>query len=286
MAKKPFQEKDFTPEFEAKLLQKVKEHFPDPICPECGATLVFSDGPGRRMRYRGEDGYEVPEGLGYRECPQCGAQWLTASQIKQLSEAFEAQRRERHPPLLKRLVILETPFAALSYEDIAKNLDYTRRCARHCLDVGDAPFASHLIYTQALDDTIPSLRTLGIEAGLLWGSQASASVVYTDLGITPGMEKGMARAIKEGREVEERTLPEEYWKITLPVFPGSPRLCKDCAYLQPGNECPVLGGSELHDALDVVSYVENPFSASPEGVPVVSVTVNPDEMGCLCFKSR
>ncbi len=74
---------------------------------------------------------------------------------------------------------------------------------------GEAPLASHLLYTQpgVLDDTVPADRLMGIEAGLAWGPQAAATVIYTDLGITPGMAKGIARAEREGRTVEYRTIP-------------------------------------------------------------------------------
>ncbi|MFH1608242.1 MAG: hypothetical protein ABIA78_03845 [archaeon] len=45
---------------------------------------------------------------------------------------------------------------------------------------------------------------MGIEAGLHWGRFAEATIVYTDLGITAGMIKGINRAKEEGREIEYR----------------------------------------------------------------------------------
>jgi len=118
-----------------------------------------------------------------------------------------------------RLVQLETPFAADTPEEIAANIDYARRCARHCFDLGEAPFVSHLLYTQMLDDTFAPHRKQGIDAGLAWASNAEASVVYTDRGVSPGMEKGIARAEAEGRPVERRTLPLGYQQMKLPEFP-------------------------------------------------------------------
>lgn len=103
-----------------------------------------------------------------------------------------------------KLVIIESPFAG----DIIRNIEYARACMRDCLYKGEAPFASHLLYTQegVLDDTIPYERTLGIEAGLFWGQKAEKTVVYTDYGISRGMEYGIAAAQKAGREIEYRTL--------------------------------------------------------------------------------
>jgi hypothetical protein len=103
-----------------------------------------------------------------------------------------------------RLVIVESPFNG----DSKVNIEYAKKCMRDCFMKGEFPFASHLLYTQEgiLDDKIPGERTLGIEAGLKWGKLADATIVYTDLGISPGMEKGIERAKQEGRPVEFRKI--------------------------------------------------------------------------------
>lgn len=103
-----------------------------------------------------------------------------------------------------RLVILESPYAG----DVERNVDYARAAMRDCLLRGEAPYASHLLYTQpgVLADADPGERRLGIEAGLLWGRAAHATVVYVDHGYTSGMRQGIQRAEAEGRPVEVRTL--------------------------------------------------------------------------------
>lgn len=105
-----------------------------------------------------------------------------------------------------KLVILETPYAG----DIEKNVEYAQKCMHDCFLRNEAPFASHLLYTQpnVLDDNIPRERELGIEAGLMWGKQAELTVVYTDNGISKGMDYGIANAHKEGRPVEYRKLKQ------------------------------------------------------------------------------
>ncbi|MCF7910613.1 hypothetical protein K9L16_03000 [Candidatus Pacearchaeota archaeon] len=110
-----------------------------------------------------------------------------------------------------RLVILESPFKGNKGE-VKRNTKYARRCARDCFLRGEAPFASHLLYTQEgiLDDTIFNERELGIKAGLEWGKFAEATVVYTDLGITEGMKQGIQRAKDEGRKLEYRSLNGKY----------------------------------------------------------------------------
>jgi len=103
-----------------------------------------------------------------------------------------------------RLVIIESPYAG----DIDANVEYARRCVRDCLSRGEAPIASHLLYTQAgiLRDDIPDERQWGIDAGLAWLKVAQASVVYTDRGISSGMEYGIAYACLLSIPVEYRTL--------------------------------------------------------------------------------
>jgi len=102
------------------------------------------------------------------------------------------------------LVDLESPFAG----DVESNLDYARRCMRDSLLRGETPIASHLLYTQPgiLDDNIPAERALGIRAGKLWAQHAEATVVYTDKGISKGMEFGIADAEKNDRPVIYRSL--------------------------------------------------------------------------------
>ena len=65
---------------------------------------------------------------------------------------------------------------------------------------GEAPIASHLLYTQpgVLDDNNPIERVRGIEAGLAWRKVAMASVVYTDRGVSAGMEYGIKTAESAG----------------------------------------------------------------------------------------
>ncbi len=88
--------------------------------------------------------------------------------------------------------MIESPFAG----DVERNTRYLRACLADCLARGEAPFASHAIYTQpgVLDDSDPAQRTIGIEAGFAWRDVAAATVVYADLGITAGMRAGIADA--------------------------------------------------------------------------------------------
>jgi hypothetical protein len=103
-----------------------------------------------------------------------------------------------------RLVIVESPYAG----DIEANVAYARACVRDALACGEAPFASHLLYTQPgiLRDEVPAERQQGVASGLAWYRVADAAVVFTDRGISGGMEAGIAAAQAAGKPVEFRTL--------------------------------------------------------------------------------
>ncbi|WP_292982804.1 MULTISPECIES: hypothetical protein [unclassified Oceanicaulis] len=101
-------------------------------------------------------------------------------------------------------VIIESPYAG----DLDANVAYARACLKDSLLRGEAPIASHLLYTQpgVLNDDKPDERALGIDAGHAWMSAADLVVVYHDMGVTEGMQAGIRRAFAEGRAVEFRKL--------------------------------------------------------------------------------
>jgi len=103
-------------------------------------------------------------------------------------------------------VIIESPFKGETPVEETDNIAYAREAMRDSLYRGEAPFASHLLYPQALDDGDERERSMGIEAGLSIGKFATRTAVYTDRGISSGMQYGIERAELEGREVEYRSL--------------------------------------------------------------------------------
>ena len=101
-------------------------------------------------------------------------------------------------------VILESPFA----DDVDKNISYAKQCIRDCLKRGEAPIASHLLFTQEgiLNDNNKCERALAIAAGLAWSDACDYVVVYTDYGITKGMQLGIEAHMRAGTKVLYRTL--------------------------------------------------------------------------------
>ena len=166
---------------------------------------------------RGHAGFFAP-------CALCGDTWASPDRAELETFAREhvaahgfapgdplvADGGEAPPPLVPdgpRRVIIESPYAGPDVVAMARNVAYARAALADSLGRGEAPMASHLLYTRALDDDDPARRAAGIAAGLAWGEVAAATVVYADLGISPGMAQGIEAARLAGRLIEERRLP-------------------------------------------------------------------------------
>lgn len=111
----------------------------------------------------------------------------------------------------KRCVIIESPYSG----NIEANVEYARRCMQDSLKRGESPFLSHLLYTQHpqyghVSDDDHEKQCIGrdacMEAAFEWTRRADAVILYTDLGISSGMERGMAAAMRFKKLVEYRTL--------------------------------------------------------------------------------
>lgn len=101
-----------------------------------------------------------------------------------------------------KLVIVESPYAGC----VEDNTRYARQCLWDCLHRGESPFASHLLYTQVLDDLETDERWAGINAGMAWLRRADFVAAYTDRGISGGMAHGIQTARDNGIHVTFRSL--------------------------------------------------------------------------------
>lgn len=103
-----------------------------------------------------------------------------------------------------KLVVIESPYAG----EVDKNVEYARKCIKDALGRGEAPIASHLLYTQPgiLDDTIAEERALGIGAGLAWAYAAEYAVFYVDRGVSNGMLFAHDFYIKHKKPIMYRSL--------------------------------------------------------------------------------
>jgi hypothetical protein len=123
-----------------------------------------------------------------------------------------------------KLVIIESPYRGDNYKDLERNKRYLRACIRDCINRDESPYASHRMLTDALDDTNPVERAVGIKAGLAWrnactpirnsdGTVIGWDEVYVAFYIDLERSEGMLLAKKmlddAGAYYEERKLPED-----------------------------------------------------------------------------
>ena len=104
------------------------------------------------------------------------------------------------------LVIIESPYMG----NVKSNVAYARKCMSDSLLRGESPFASHLLYTQVLDDTKEIERFTGMSRAFNWYRHADLMAVYTDKGISAGMQKGMEVAEQFKIKIEYRKLDGNY----------------------------------------------------------------------------
>jgi hypothetical protein len=125
-----------------------------------------------------------------------------------------------------RRVIVESPFgktpagATAEAAELERNVIYARRCMADSLRRGEAPFLSHLLYPQVLNDKDPEQRIQGIKAGFTWGLAADMVAVYSDYLMTPGMEKGISRATLAGQPIEYRRIGRNPYTIPATLGRG------------------------------------------------------------------
>lgn len=125
---------------------------------------------------------------------------------------------------LKPFVIVESPFMGLPPPanvrgSILFNMLYARAALRDCILRGEAPFASHLLYTQdgVLRDEVHEERELGMGLGWHVMRRANYVVVYADLGFSSGMIRGVQAAIAAGRPARMRFLKGPVFKDCVPA---------------------------------------------------------------------
>jgi hypothetical protein len=106
-------------------------------------------------------------------------------------------------------VVVESPYAG----NVEQHLAYLRAAMADCISRGEAPFASHGLYTQpgVLLDSIPEERAKGIAAGEAYARLVAEAggprVFYVDLGWSRGMCDAFLAAWDLKQRVLARSLP-------------------------------------------------------------------------------
>jgi|SRR5215469_4470433 len=114
------------------------------------------------------------------------------------------------PAPLAKKVIIESPYRG----DIKRNMTYLNLAILDSIRRGEAPIASHKLYTDILIDDDPEERRLGINLGFAWLKAADLVAFYSNLGFSHGMSLSLDRLKKKIVRVpyEIRTIDPEILK--------------------------------------------------------------------------
>lgn len=172
-------------------------------CPQCGRQIECIDVVehmsfplGNAIKYLWRAGIKTDDPI--QDLKK--SVWYIQREIGRLMKAacpyrdapqLTSKGRNMSPSTMTRTII-ESPYAG----DVTTNQRYARACLLDSLRRGEKPFASHLLYTQVLNDLLPEERRIGMAAGFAWYDAAQQCVVYCDRGISSGMLAGIREAFK------------------------------------------------------------------------------------------
>ena len=89
-------------------------------------------------------------------------------------------------PFFKR-VIIESPYRANDINSLETHKAYLKVAMMDSIMRGEAPCASHKLYTDIFNDDDENERKLGIELGFAWLQAADLVAFYVDFGFSAGM---------------------------------------------------------------------------------------------------
>jgi hypothetical protein len=131
----------------------------------------------------------------FTECDK--KRWLFFDGIHMSNDPADQKMLRKTP-----IVIIESPFSG----EVERNKKYAQRAMLDSLLQGEAPYVSHLLYTQCLEDTISEERELGMNAGWAFIERSDFTAVYDDYGISKGMQGGIDIALKLNKKIVYRQI--------------------------------------------------------------------------------
>jgi hypothetical protein len=149
-------------------------------------------------------------------------------------------------------IIIESPFSASAgTKSVEGNIEYARACCLDAVMREEVPFASHLFFTQFLDDNNPDHRIIGTSMGFDFWERADLVVFYTDYGWSNGMKDALVKAVSEDKPFEKRVLGDNKSRVLgeLAKLDKSPAKVQ----LPPGTIVPVTGPAGVDEAIELPS---------------------------------
>ena len=141
-------------------------------------------------KYKNREGYADP---------------TAGAAVSQVMKEYRQERRRLFAAKNRKKIYVASKYAG----DIQINIENAIWCCRYVIDRGYMPIASHLLYPQILDDSIPRERELGLMFGLALLAGCDEVWVFTVNGeVSSGMEKEIEEAKRLGIPVRQLEMGE------------------------------------------------------------------------------
>ena len=141
-------------------------------------------------KYKNREGYADP---------------TAGAAVSQVMKEYRQERRRLFAAKNRKKIYVASKYAG----DIQINIENAIWCCHYVIDRGYMPIASHLLYPQILDDSIPRERELGLMFGLALLAACDEVWVFTVNGeVSSGMEKEIEEAKRLGIPVRQLEMGE------------------------------------------------------------------------------
>lgn len=94
------------------------------------------------------------------------------------------------------MVYLASPLSAPTEEGMVKNQQLAIKLSKRLIQKGLVPMTPHIYFPLFLNEFNPNERQIGLDMGLVWLNLCQAMYVYTNNGISKGMQGEIEHALK------------------------------------------------------------------------------------------
>lgn len=121
--------------------------------------------------------------------------------ISRVMKEYKLKQKQRYADRHRPKVYVASRCAG----DIPANMEAAVRCCKQVISEGYMPLASHLLYTQMLNDYDPRERDMGLAFGLALLELCDEVWVFGEP--SPGMKQEIAEAKRLGKPIQYREVP-------------------------------------------------------------------------------
>lgn len=106
----------------------------------------------------------------------------------------------------RRLVIIESPYSNDDLTMVNRHTLYAKQCLKDSFKRGEAPFSSHILYSDALNYRVRIDKDIGLISHVSWIAVCDLVAVYVDFGLSEGMQLAVNVAKIKHKRIEYRTI--------------------------------------------------------------------------------